>query len=455
MGGRIVVITCSHVVEGTHTDDVRLVLPVIGDGEIEARIIAICPDFDVAALEVVDMTEELRAVVRPLQLVDSADSIELGSSLTACGYPLGQSGLKVSDGVFSGWEEDMLQHSVPISQGNSGGPLLLGRKVVGINSSGIQEGSNIGYAIPIDRWSLVVDRFMTADEGSRVVRRPLLGFCYHKSERVESKEGVVAYFIVHGGPMHRAGVRPGDVITDVGILWRTSGSDSSALCASIADDRSRATCRRAAWYDVNARGEVQMGHSVQRVSLDVLLSKAPFDEPIYLRIARGKGEDSILAVEREDCLRGSLRTHHSPLESPLSEHYLTYYGLCVMQLCENHHTVPRLALACERLSRVQRQRERLIVTFVFPGTVAYEQETVFPGSFILTLNGRRAANLKEFREAARHPEEDGNGRRVHLLRLKGGKIFTVDAAKSLLEETKAQERGVYIPDEEILNNLRT
>jgi len=208
----VVVLTCSHVVENTHEDGVRIVLPVIGDGEIKARILSICPEFDIAALGF-EMTDELRAEIRPLDIAASADSLALGDKLTACGYPLGQSGLKRTDGVFSGWEGDQLQHSVPISQGNSGGPLLRGRRVVGINSSGIMEGSNIGYAIPIDRWNLIRGN---VDGGEKVIRRPLLGFCYQRTDHSSESEGVYIYFILDNSPMRKAGLRVGDILTDIG-----------------------------------------------------------------------------------------------------------------------------------------------------------------------------------------------------------------------------------------------
>ena len=420
----VVVLTCSHVVENTHEDGVRIVLPVIGDGEIKARILSICPEFDIAALGF-EMTDELRAEIRPLDIAASADSLALGDKLTACGYPLGQSGLKRTDGVFSGWEGDQLQHSVPISQGNSGGPLLRGRRVVGINSSGIMEGSNIGYAIPIDRWNLIRGN---VDGGEKVIRRPLLGFCYQRTDHSSESEGVYIYFILDNSPMRKAGLRVGDILTDIGWVQSASGT--------------------VAWYEVNQRGEVKMAHSVQRVGLDDLITRIPFSNPVQIKFRRGGKEKITRQVVRDPkCLSGGLLQAHHPLDGDLE--YISFFGMCIMQHRDNHRAMPSLALECEKLTRGQRQRDRLIVTFVFPGFASYVQQTVFPGSFVVKVNGRRATTLEEFRKAV---EEGGDGKK-HEIQFKGGKVFSVDIAIARQDEKKALEQSTYQPDAQLLAAL--
>ena len=70
------------------------------------------------------------------------------------GYPLGSSTFNVTNGIISGFEgisdEVAIQHTAPISHGSSGGALLnIDGEVIGVTSSGVPDGENIGFAIPV------------------------------------------------------------------------------------------------------------------------------------------------------------------------------------------------------------------------------------------------------------------------------------------------------------------
>ena len=99
------------------------------------------------------------------KLGTSAD-VDLGEQVMAVGTPYGLSrtvtGGIVSntdriledisiDGYETGWFNNWIQTDAAINPGNSGGPLInLRGEVVGINTRGINEGNNLGFAIPID-----------------------------------------------------------------------------------------------------------------------------------------------------------------------------------------------------------------------------------------------------------------------------------------------------------------
>ena len=89
----------------------------------------------------------------PLPLGNS-DQIAIGERVVAIGNPKGLQNT-VSDGLISAVRDEggvkQIQISVPISHGSSGGALINMRgEVIGITSSGIEQGQNLNFAIPIN-----------------------------------------------------------------------------------------------------------------------------------------------------------------------------------------------------------------------------------------------------------------------------------------------------------------
>ena len=91
----------------------------------------------------------------PLKYDTTFDDLLRGQPVLAIGSPKGMPGT-VSDGIisafplFQGEDTRYIQTTAPISHGSSGGCLLNEKlKVIGVTSSGIDEGQNIGFAIPV------------------------------------------------------------------------------------------------------------------------------------------------------------------------------------------------------------------------------------------------------------------------------------------------------------------
>lgn len=99
------VLTCAHVVEQAHR--VAVVLPTSSGGEIAARVKLIVPDYDLAIIQINIDDDKIETRPIPLVIGDS-DALRPGAHLFAIGFPLGQAGFKVTDGVFSGHEGDKL-----------------------------------------------------------------------------------------------------------------------------------------------------------------------------------------------------------------------------------------------------------------------------------------------------------------------------------------------------------
>jgi S1-C subfamily serine protease len=140
-----VVITNYHVVKGAQDAQIKL-----KNGEIYDNVQVL--DYDVRRDLVV---LKIRAIgLAEVTLGDSA-TVETGDRAYAIGNPEGLA-YTISDGLISGRHimngTEMLQISVPISHGSSGGPLYnTFGQVIGITAAGITEegAQNLNFAIPI------------------------------------------------------------------------------------------------------------------------------------------------------------------------------------------------------------------------------------------------------------------------------------------------------------------
>jgi serine protease Do len=164
-----------------------------------------------------------------LELGDS-EAMQIGDRVLAVGAPFGLRGT-VTAGIVSGkgrnglnmnMYEDFLQTDAAINPGNSGGPLVnLEGKVIGINAAiktrtgGFQ---GVGLAVA----SNLAKNVMHSLQKDGKVCRGYLGvqikdLTPEVAERlgVPNKQGVVVREVFEGSPAAKAGLKAGDVITDI------------------------------------------------------------------------------------------------------------------------------------------------------------------------------------------------------------------------------------------------
>ncbi|WP_458190521.1 S1C family serine protease [Haladaptatus sp. NG-WS-4] len=145
----------AHIVTNQHViamaDDVEV---QFNEGEfMDAEVVGTSPEVDLAVLQV----EGVPNYSGSLPLAETP--AEPGESVAAIGNPLGLQGT-ITEGVVSGVNRTIpvrrgfsipgaLQTDAAINPGNSGGPLVSCEgRVVGVNTAGIAEGENLGFAIP-------------------------------------------------------------------------------------------------------------------------------------------------------------------------------------------------------------------------------------------------------------------------------------------------------------------
>ena len=454
------ILTCSHVVENCFEDKVTFVIPHINTREIPCTIVSICPDFDLAVL-LTDLAVLDPKISKQLgQLVlGNSDDIKQGDRVTAYGYPMAQKNPKMSDGIISGREGNKIQHTSPISPGNSGGPLLLNGMVIGVNSSGITavSASNIGYAVPINIFALLKN---SIQKRIPVIRKPQMGFCYHSTTLAEAAlnmsccgegKGVYIYFLFKKSPLRDAGIREGS--TMCAICWKKTESEVPA---------------ESDWYPIDSRGEVTVDWSPQPIVLEDLVYKIPFESFIHIKsfvpqegksltcgqTSFDKGVCTTAKLQMRDVMTGALREWYPPLDPKPA--FCTFMGMCVMNLAYNHAEYKEIIRTFLKLSKEDQQDDMLVITYIVPGMPLYEFNTFHAGDIIEYVNGCKVSNLKEYKDALCVPlQQQQNGSYFIDIRTKNNHRFVMDLNKILLEEADAIQKMFNVTDLEIMKILQS
>lgn len=230
--GRI--LTNYHVVEGASQTTVTL----YDKKAYDARLVGSDPSNDLAILQIDAPASELK----PLPLGDSS-SLKVGQPVVAIGNPLGYNSTE-TEGIISALGRDIqapngftisgaIQTDAPLTNGNSGGPLIdANGRVIGINSqvatnpSGTAQANGIGFAVPIN---IAKDAIQQLDQTGKITR-PYLGISGYgitpdMTGLFPVKEGVAVADVAPGGPADQAGLRGGDRAASVGGERIVAGGD--------------------------------------------------------------------------------------------------------------------------------------------------------------------------------------------------------------------------------------
>ncbi|MDI9831385.1 trypsin-like peptidase domain-containing protein [Streptomyces sp. KAU_LT] len=232
------ILTNNHVVEPAGSDGEISVTFHSGD-TAKATVVGRDSGYDLAVVKVTGVSG-----LRPLPLGNS-ENVQVGDPVVAIGAPFDLEGT-VTSGIISAKQRpitaggesgdgsdvsyvDALQTDAPINPGNSGGPLLDGAgRVVGINSAirsagsgaepdGGQAGSiGLGFAIPVNQAKRVAEELINTGKATHPVIGVTLDMGYSgDGARVGTKDGDGGPAVTKGGPGAKAGIEPGDVITEI------------------------------------------------------------------------------------------------------------------------------------------------------------------------------------------------------------------------------------------------
>lgn len=174
------VITNNHVVEGYAS---VAVTPYNSTDKIEAVVVGTDWQTDLAVLRI-------ETTALPAATFGNSSGLVVGQEVVAIGNPLGTLGGTVTDGIVGalarriaveGVTMTLVQHSAPVSPGNSGGGLfnLYGQLVGIVNAKSTGTGvEGLGFAIPID---LALSRVSEIITQGYVSGTPFLGITFGTS----------------------------------------------------------------------------------------------------------------------------------------------------------------------------------------------------------------------------------------------------------------------------------
>lgn len=365
-------ITNAHVVN--QAESVWIQIPSLGKRIIDVEVVGISPERDLALLRVTpDMLEVIRTELGSVPYLSFGDSdlVRRSDEVLALGYPLGQQSFKSTTGVISGREHHLIQISAPINPGSSGGPLLnIKGEVVGINSSGIVEAQNVGYAIPINDLKIVLPDLYKV----KILRKPFMGVLFNNGTEALTEYlgnpqpgGCYVVEVVKGSTLDKAGIKRGDMIYEIN------------------------------GHQVDIFGEMSVPWSEDKVSITDYASRLSIGEDLNLIVYRSS-ERKELSVKFTHATLPVIRRIYPGYE-PID--YEIFAGMIVMELTLNHiQLLGDHASGLSKYAELKNQSEQaLIITHIFPNSQLFRSRTLSLGTTVNEVNGMKVKTLADFRKA--------------------------------------------------------
>ncbi len=215
------ILTNFHVIDGA--DEIEV---AHNDGrKYKARVVGSDPESDLAVLRI-PADHKL-----PVVTFGSSDSLRVGDVVLAIGNPFGV-GQTVTSGIVSALGrshlgintfENFIQTDAAINPGNSGGALVdANGHLIGINTAIYSQSGGsmgIGFAIPVSLAKSIMEQIVRT--GS--VTRGWVGIEVQEitpelaeSFRLPDTQGALIAGVMRGSPADKAGIKPGDVLVQVG-----------------------------------------------------------------------------------------------------------------------------------------------------------------------------------------------------------------------------------------------
>ncbi len=386
------ILTNYHVVESAL--QVGVIMPLyFGKKVLQASVVGVCPDYDIALLELDSTATSFllkdHGSIPFLRLGDS-EKVDRSDQLLALGFPLGEESLKSVTGVVSGYAHvtirnglrycgsHAIQVSTPLNPGNSGGPVINEEGfVVGI-AMAVADAQAVGYISPINYFMLLASELKKGG----LVRKPSLGasFCTAKGDEIAAFLGnplPAGCYISHvypGGLAELSGVKEGD------MLYRVNG------------------------LSIDPYGYVQRNFLKDRLSLADYFASLPLNSSLEVELYR-QGERIILHGVLSLTSDSLIRWKYVPYDvidyeiigglliQELSLNILTF--LEEIAKSQNQSLSPRLLLYKEGDKSTE---SVLVVTHLFPSSVAYNARSYDVGTIIAEVNHCPVTSLKELRE---------------------------------------------------------
>jgi S1-C subfamily serine protease len=237
------ILTNAHVV-----DQADRVTVVLKDGQqFQGKVLGADPLTDLAVIQV-------EANNLPVAKLGNSDQLLSGQWAIAIGNPLGLDN-SVTVGIISATGRssavvgspdqrvNFIQTDAAINPGNSGGPLLdLQGEVIGVNTAIIRGAQGLGFAIPITLAQRIAQQLISTGKAQHAyLGIQMVDVTPALRERINQEQaefqipdgtGVLVVDIVANSPAQQAGIKAGDLITQ---MDSTAIQNSEQLQKAVAD----------------------------------------------------------------------------------------------------------------------------------------------------------------------------------------------------------------------------
>ena len=215
------IVTSAHVVHRA-----TLIIATFYDGtRCAAKKVASDELNDIALLKLSELPPA--GLPRPIRMAEPGDVI-LGETVITVGNPFGL-GSSISQGVLSAVGRkvvyqgkvifnDMLQTDAAVYPGNSGGPLInINAEMIGVSAAIHREAESISFAIPLQRVSNILARWLVPERFSDVS----LGVIPGNERTHDGKLRIYVAEVIPDSPAWNAGLRAGtDIVACNGTTLR-------------------------------------------------------------------------------------------------------------------------------------------------------------------------------------------------------------------------------------------
>jgi len=232
------ILTNNHVVKGA--DEIKVIL--YDKREFKGKVVGTDPRTDLSVVKI-------EATNLPTLTLGDSSKLKTGDVVLAIGNPFGLN-QTITMGIVSAVGrsnigladfEDFIQTDAAINPGNSGGALVNGRgELVGINTAIFSTSGGymgIGFAIPSDMAKSVMDSIIKHGK----VIRGWLGVSIQnltpdlaKSLGIKETEGALIAGVENSSPADKAGLKRGDLITEMNGKKITDATALRNVVASMA-----------------------------------------------------------------------------------------------------------------------------------------------------------------------------------------------------------------------------
>lgn len=319
-----IALTNFHVVDELYKRQCYLCYPEKGKSKITAKVIYIVPQLDVAVLMVDPEgshplwfdSQDIQTFISCIPNLPIDDRPVKGNSqnVMAIGFPNLSSDYQLCEGCISGRGHAMIQISISLNGGNSGGPLMMNGSVIGICTASILDSEALGLAVPIcqalrffKHWASFETTILSVPSWGMKTRTTSPDYLeYFGLDR--STEGCSIHKMIPGGPADVSGLHENDIILLV-------ESDDTI-------------------YKVDNFGLISVDWTDKRVRLDnqeFILSLNPRD--IHVHVFDWKTQKNKRVTVKPHCINYQVRdVHHCWEDVP----YAILGGIVFMDLSKNH-----------------------------------------------------------------------------------------------------------------------